>query len=180
MFWRNNSLSIVLASLFTLTMVGQTWTGWFDYHADAVVHGSEPVTLPSYLASGHFWEATGENWESEFLQMAMFVVLTCFLRQKGSAESKRIDIVEDVDLDPRRFSDHPESPWPVKRGGWILRVYENSLGLAFAILFLISITLHATGGLAEFNEEQQAHHRAPVVLSQYVVSSRFLFDSFQN
>ncbi|MEO7409660.1 MAG: DUF6766 family protein [Vicinamibacterales bacterium] len=179
-FWRNNSLSIVLASLFALSMVGQTWTGWFDYNADAVVHGSEPVTLPSYLASGHFWEATGENWESEFLQMAMFVVLTCFLRQKGSAESKRIDVVEDVDLDPRRFSDHPESPWPVKRGGWILRVYENSLGLVFAILFLISITLHATGGLAEFNEEQQAHHRPPVVLSQYVFSSRFWFESFQN
>jgi hypothetical protein len=180
LFWRNNSLSIVLAVLFMISMVGQAWTGWFDYNADALVHGSEPVALTRYLSSGHFWEATGENWESEFLQMSMFVVLTCFLRQKGSAESKRIDVVEDVDLDPRRFSNDPEAPWPVRQGGWVLRLYENSLAVVFVILFLISITMHATGGLAEFNEEQEAHHRAPMVLTQYLGSSRFWFESFQN
>jgi hypothetical protein len=180
LFWRNNSLSLVLAFLFLASMGGQMWAGWLDSNADALLHGNEPTAFASYLTSGHFWEATGENWESEFLQMAMFVVLTCFLRQKGSAESKRIDVVEDVDLDPRRFSGNPEAPWPVRRGGWVLRVYENSLGLAFIILFLISITMHATGGLAEFNEEQEAHHRPPIVLTQYVGSSRFWFESFQN
>ena len=180
MLWKNNSLSIVLAALFAASMVGQTMTGWFEHNADAGMHGDPAVGLSSYLASGHFWEATGENWESEFLQMAMFVVLTCFLRQKGSAESKRIDVVEDVDLDPRDFANAPEAPWPVRRGGWVLRLYENSLGLVFVVLFLISITLHATGGCAEFNEELRAHGRPPATLSQYVSSSRFWFESFQN
>jgi hypothetical protein len=180
LFWRNNSLSIVLLVLFFGSMTGQVWAGWLDHNADALGHNSEPVALAAYLTSGHFWEATGENWESEFLQMAMFVVLTCFLRQKGSAESKRIDVVEDVDLDPRRFSDDVDAPWPVRRGGWVLRVYENSLGLAFVLLFVISITMHAFGGLAEFNEEQQAHQRPTVVLTQYIASSRFWFESFQN
>jgi hypothetical protein len=180
MFWRNNSLSIVLGVLFIATLVGQTWAGWFDHNADALLHGDSPVGLAAYLISGHFWEATGENWESEFLQMAMFVVLTCFLRQKGSSESKRIGAVEDVDLDPRRFADDPEAPWPVRRGGWILRLYENSLGAAFGVLFVISITLHAVGGLAEFNEEQEAHGQPRMALSQYVGSSRFWFESFQN
>jgi hypothetical protein len=178
--WRNNSLSIVLGLLFLGFWVGQAWTGWLDHNSDAQMHGDPAIGLAAYLTSGHFWEATGENWESEFLQMAMFVVLTCFLRQKGSAESKRIDVIEDVDLDPARFSDVPEAPWPVRRGGWILRLYEHSLGLAFAILFLISIAMHAAGGLVEFNEEREEHRLAPVTISEYATSSRFWFESFQN
>jgi hypothetical protein len=180
MLWRNNSLSIVLGLLFLGFWGGQAWTGWLDHNSDARLHGDPAIDLAAYLTSGHFWEATGENWESEFLQMAMFVVLTCFLRQKGSAESKRIDVVEDVDLDPARFSDVPEAPWPVRRGGWILRLYEHSLGLAFALLFLISIIMHAAGGLVEFNEEREEHSLAPITLSEYATSSRFWFESFQN
>ena len=180
MFWRNNSLSVVLALLFLFSLTGQTWAGWLEYNSEAATHGTSTVSLPAYFKTGHFWEATGENWESEFLQMAAFVVLTCFLRQKGSAESKRIDVIEDVDLDPRRFADNPDSPWPVRRGGWVLKLYENSLGLAFALLFVISFAMHAAGGFADFNEEREAHSQSPIPVAQYVSSSRFWFESFQN
>ena len=180
MIWRNNSLSIVLGGLFLVSMIGQFFSGWWDFNNDALQHGSEMVGLSAYALSGHFWEATGENWESEFLQMSAFVLLTCFLRQKGSAESKRIDVVEDVDLDPRRFADDPNAPWPVRRGGWILRLYENSLGLAFALLFLIAFAIHAFGGLVEYNQEQIDHGQAAVSLAGYVSSARFWFESFQN
>ena len=118
--------------------------------------------------------------ESEFLQMTAFVLLTTFLYQKGSAESKRIGVIEEVDLDPRRFADQAEAPWPVKRGGFVLTLYENSLGMAFAGLFLISIAMHAVGGLAEFNNEQVGHGEQAVTLARYVASSRFWFESFQN
>ena len=180
MFWRNNSLSIVLALLFLFSMTGQTWAGWLEYNSDAALHGESAIPLSAYLTSGHFWEATGENWESEFLQMAAFVMLTCVLRQKGSAESKRIDVVEDVDLDPRDFADHPDSPWPVRRGGWVLKLYENSLGIGFVVLFVISISMHAAGGLADFNPELEAHGRPRAAWGEYVSSSRFWFESFQN
>ena len=180
MFWKNNGLSLVLLALFALTMAGQAVAGWLDHNQEAEVHGSPPVTLLSYLGSGHFWEATGENWESEFLQMAAFVLLTVSLRQKGSAESKRIDVVEDVDLDPRDHAGDPEVPGPVRRGGLILRLYENSLGLTFALLFVVSFGLHAGGGLVEYNEGQREHGQAPIGLAQYLVSSRFWFESFQN
>jgi hypothetical protein len=180
MFWKNNGLSLVLVALFVVSMVGQTLTGWADRNGDAREHGEAPIGLSEYLASGHFWEATGENWESEFLQMSAFVLLTVFLRQKGSSESKRIDVVEDVDLDPRDFRDQPDAPGPVRRGGFVLRLYENSLGLAFALLFIITIGIHALGGLAEYNDEQAQHGEARVTLSQYVSSSRFWFESFQN
>src|SRR5829696_6022968 len=100
--FKSNGLSIVLISLFLVTMAGQTATGWAAYNQEEHDHGREPVALSSYLRTGHFLEATGENWESEFLQMALFVLLTTFLYQEGSAESKRPGVVEDVDLDPRR------------------------------------------------------------------------------
>ena len=180
MFWRNNNLSIVLGTLFVASMAGQAVAGWFDFNADSVQHGEQAVGFAAYLVSGHFWEATGENWESEFLQMAAFVLLTCFLRQKGSAESKRIDVVEDVDLDPRRFAGEPDAPWPVRRGGWVLKLYEHSLGLTFVLLFVVAIAMHAFGGLAEYNQEQASHGEAPVSLKEYVVSARFWFESFQN
>ena len=180
MFWRNNGLSLVLGGLFLACMVGQAWAGWIDFNDDAAQHGEAALGLAAYLASGHFWEATGENWESEFLQMAAFVLFTCVLFQQGSTESKRLDVVEDVDLDPRRFAHEPGVPWPVKRGGWILRLYENSLGLAFTVLFLIAIAIHAVGGAAEYNQELVSHGEAPVSTWAYATSARFWFESFQN
>ena len=178
--WRNNSLSIVLLGLFVLTMGGQAVTGWMERNQEAVAHGDVQLPFGAYLRSGHFWEATGENWESEFLQMGMFVLLTVFLRQKGSVESKRIGVIEDVDLDPRDHADDPEAPGPVRRGGWVLKLYENSLGLTFALLFVLSFTIHAHGGWREYNNEQEEHQQRQVTLSTYVTSSRFWFESFQN
>jgi hypothetical protein len=177
---KSNGLSIVLIGLFLFSMIGQALTGWKAHNLDELEHGREAIGLPSYLGSGHFLEATGENWESEFLQMALFVLLTAVLYQKGSAESKRIDTVEEVDLDPRRFSTQPEAPWAVRRGGWILRLYEHSLGLAFVLLFLISFWIHAVGGLQHYNEEQTAHGEAPVAMSDYITGAQFWFESFQN
>ena len=87
------------------------------------------VVLNDYLATGHPWEALFENWESEFLQMAVFVLLTTCLVQKGSPESRRPGVKELADADPRDFADQPNVPWPVKRGGWALLLYVHSLGL---------------------------------------------------
>lgn len=180
LFWRSNSLSLVLLPLFVLSLSGQIVMGWFARNSDAQVHGETAIGLTQYLGTGHFWEATGENWESEFLQMAMFVLLTVFLRQKGSAESKRIGVVEDVDLDARHFSQLPDAPGPVRRGGFLLRVYEHSLGLTFGVLFLISIVIHALGGLAEYNSEQLQHGQPTAALLEYTASSQFWFESLQN
>jgi hypothetical protein len=68
----------------------------------------------------------------------------------------------------------------VRAGGWRLRVYENSLGLTFAALVLVSVAIHATGGLADWNEEQSAHNQPRSGLAAYLASSRFWFESLQN
>jgi hypothetical protein len=178
--WHYHGLSIVLVGLFLITMTGQIWSGWLTYNDDRQDHGKASVTLASYLGSGHFGEATFENFESEFLQMAFYVVLTVFLYQRGSAESKRPDVLEEVDLDPAHSPRKDEAPWPVRKGGLVLRLYENSLSIAFAVLFLASFALHARTGLVHYNEEHQEHGQAPVTLADFMSSSQFWFESFQN
>jgi hypothetical protein len=179
--FRNNGLSLVLAALFLFTMVGQTLTGWREYNNEQSEHAAESVALGEYLRSGHFWEATAENWESEFLQMAMFVVLTACLFQKGSAESKDPDEEHDpVDNDPSLSRHDPEAPWPVRKGGFVLWLYSNSLSIAFLILFLASFAVHAAKGAEEYSDEQRLHGQAAVTAVQYMGTSRFWFESFQN
>jgi hypothetical protein len=179
-FWHYHGLSIVLFALFVLSFAGQALTGWHTYNEEQTLHGESPVTLARYLRTGHFGEATFENFESEFLQMAFYVVLTAYLYQRGSSESKRPDVIEAVDLDPRQSPRKEDAPWPVRRGGWVLALYENSLSLTFALLFVASFVLHGATGLVEFNEERLAHGQAATTLAGYTSSAQFWFESFQN
>jgi Domain of unknown function (DUF6766) len=176
-FWSHNSLSIVCAVLFLAFWTGQALTGWRHDLDERREHGEGAVSLVEYLGSADFWESTAENWESEFLQMAAFVVLTVFLRQRGSPESKPLEGDAELERPPRRW---PGAPWPVRRGGWVLKVYENSLFLALFALFLFSLALHAAAGARAFNEEQAQHGAATVSTLSYLATSRFWFESFQN
>ena len=178
--WHYHGLTIVLLALFVVTMVGQTWSGWYAYNGEQRDHGEMPVSLTEYLGTGHFGEATFENWESEFLQMAFYVLLTVWLFQIGSSESKRPDVLELVDLDPRDSPNKDNAPWPVRKGGFVLVLYEYSLSIAFAVLFVASFTLHAATGVHEFNEERMAHGQPAATVIEYATSSRFWFESFQN
>lgn len=178
--WHNNGLSIVLAGLFVLTLAGQIVSGWLAHNSDQREHGEPAVSLAAYLGTGHFGEATFENFESEFLQMGFYVLLTAFLYQRGSSESKRPDTIELVDLDPRDSPQKEGAPWPVRRGGFWLVLYENSLSLTFALLFVLSFWLHAWTGAIEYSAEQLAHHQPPTTMAEYIRTSQFWFESFQN
>jgi hypothetical protein len=177
---RENGLSIVLVLLFLVFWLGQSVAGHREHNNEQREHQQPEVAYLSYLGSDHFWEATAENWESEFFQMFGYVILTAFLYQKGSSESKKLGEPEPVDRDPRR-SKRRNAPWPVRRGGLALKLYENSLSLAFLLFFLVSLAAHAASGAGEYNEEQAAHGQ-PEHLSvlQYAGTSRFWFESFQN
>jgi uncharacterized protein DUF6766 len=177
---RDRGLTLLLLSMFMLFVVAQVATGRAEYNAGQQEHGQPPVTLTAYLSTGHPWEALFENWESEFLQMAVFVLLTTFLIQKGSPESRRPGVKELVDADPRDFVHDPEAPWPVRRGGWVLRLYEHSLGLAFIALFLVSWAGHAVGGFVEYAADEVLHGQPRPMFLDYITSSRFWFESFQN
>ncbi len=179
--WRENNLSIVMGGLFFVAFVfGQAWTGFLVSNEERSEHDQRPERFTEYLLGAHFAEATMENWESEFLQAGVFILATAYLYQKGSAESKDPEKRETVDRDPRNVRDKSNAPWPVRRGGWILRLYENSLSIAFFSLFLLSFFLHACSGRAEYNQDQSWHGGDPVSVLGYMGTSQFWFESFQN
>ena len=175
---RNNGLSIAFFLLFIFSLVGQIVSGFKEHNQETTEMGGQAISMVQYLVSGHFFQATFENWESEFLQMALFLILTMGLYQKGSSESKDPDKKEEVDRepDPKRKG----APWAVRKGGIILVIYRHSLCYTFAILFLLSFLLHWKGSLADYNEEQLLKHLPTTTALQYLSSSRLWFESFQN
>jgi hypothetical protein len=178
---RDNGLSIVMFGLFIFSLAGQSITGLNEYNDDRKEHGQAAIGYAEYLGSGHFVEAVFENWESEFLQMGAYVIFTAFLYQKGSPESKKLGEKEAVDSEPSKSRrKRKDAPWPVRRGGLVLKIYENSLSLALFLLFLITFVLHAAGGARLYSEEQALHGLPPVSTLQYLGTSRFWFESFQN
>ncbi len=176
---REHSLSVALMVLFGIFLTGQSITGFQTYNQDQEAHGQPTINFGEYLHSGHFIEATFENWESEFLQMGAYVVLTAWLVQKGSAESKKLKGEEESDRQPQK-SHSKKAPWPVQQGGVWLKLYEHSLSLAFVLLFLLSFSLHAYGGAQETTEENLAHGEPAVSMGNYMTTSKFWFESFQN
>jgi hypothetical protein len=179
-FLRENSLSIVMFSLFLVFLLSQSLAGWRTANQENQQHDQPTGSYLSYVTSGSFVESTFENWESEFLQMAGFVLLTVFLRQKGSPESKNLKGQEPVDADPRQARNRQGVPGPVRRGGLALAAYQNSLSLALVALFLLSFLFHGLGGRAEHNQQQLEHGEAPTSLLGFMTSAEFWFQSFQN
>lgn len=177
-FIKENSLSIVFLLLFIIAIVGQFFTGYQVYLGELADEGAEEITLGKYLTSGHFIQATFENWESEFLQMALFILLTVSLRQKGSSESKPLD--ENHKTDDEADPSKAGAPWPVRKGGVVLKVYENSLSLIFFILFILSWLLHFDGSIRDENTIRQLNGEPLLKISDYILDSRLWFESFQN
>ena len=178
-FFHDNGLSIVLGALFLALLAGQAFVGQRTYNSEQRLHSEPTVDLRSYVASPHFLEAVFENWESEFLQMAAYVVLTIFLFQRGSSESKDPDRKEPVDASPWLSKD-PRAPGAVRRGGWQLALYQHSLTIALIVLFLGSFVGHALSGLEETNAERLTHGEEAIGLGDYIGGARFWFESLQN
>ena len=176
-FFYRNSLTIVLSLLMIAALLAQIFTGWATENKELVEEGHEMLSLSGYLRSGHFIQATFENWESEFLQMMLYVLLTVSLRQKGSSESKGLEGDEELDREP---VPHANAPWPVKKGGFWLVLYKHSLSLAFGVLFVICFGLHFFGSHKDFNSEQLLKGNPAVGVLDYLGESRFWFESFQN
>lgn len=174
-----NSLLIAMLGAFVLFLFGLSVAGFYEYNEEQQSHKEPRITYTKYLTTADFQEAVFENWESEFLQMWAFVVLTIFLRQKGSAESKKLRGKEDVDahskyslLRSRSFSQATKA---ILHG-----LYSHSLSLSLLILFLFSFVMHAISGAHVYNEEAIVHGDKTVGIWEYIQTSRFWFESFQN
>jgi hypothetical protein len=178
-FLKNNGLTLGMFGLFLGALVPMSITGYRATNSDLAEHGRRPIPYLGYLKSGDFIEGVFENWESEFLQMGVYVLATAYLFQKGSPESKPLDERTQQDVDPR-LQRYRRRPWPVRRGGAWLRLYMNSLTAALFALFVMSFVLHAVGGATAHNEHASEHGGQTASVFRFVTTSEFWYQSFQN
>lgn len=164
---RDNGLTIVLLAIFVATTIGMAMAGLSHENAERAAHGQPPLTIGAYILSAGFLSALTENWESEFLQMSAYVMLTAYLFQRGSAES----------LDP----DDPDRPGderaPPGLGGWL---YAHSLGIALALLFAASFVWHWLASASAANEKAAAHGQPQHSAWAHLADAEFWFESLQN
>lgn len=177
---REHGLLVANLLLFAVFFAAMAASGFAAENSERLEHGRALLGLGDYLASGAFGEAVFENWESEFLQMGAYVVLTVWLFQRGSSESKPLDEPAPQDADPREAAGDARAPWPVRRGGLVLVLYENSLAIAFFVLFAASFALHAVTGAAAYSEEQAMHGLPGTTPLEYLGTAEFWFESMQN
>jgi hypothetical protein len=177
-FFRNNGLSIVFFGFFIVSLIAQTISGFKEYNKEQEEKGRQQAPITEYITTGHFIEATFENWESEFLQMWLFVWLSIYLYQKGSSESKDPD--QKVAADKEPDSRKKDAPWPVKQGGLILTLYKSSLSTALFLLFLFSFLMHWYGSMREYNHAQFLKGETTQSALEYLTNSKLWFESFEN
>ena len=176
---RDNGLTLVLLLLFAASILGHALTGWRVETTDALRHGQDGGTLMEYLGSAAFLSTVFENWESEFLQMAAYVVLTAFLIQKGSSESRAPEAPpRDADLETQ--AGKAGAPAPLRWGAFARAVYSRSLGLALVVLFLASFILHWTQSARAAAQEALEHGEAAKGAFGYLADPQLWFESFQN
>lgn len=176
---RDNGLTLVLLALFAASITGHALAGWRVDLQNALRHGENGASLWAYVASPQFLSSVFENWESEFLQMAAYVVLTAILIQRGSSESRDPDApARDADL--KGASRQPGAPSVLRWGAFARAVYSRSLGLALGLLFVLSFVIHWTQSARVAAEEALAHGEAPISTLAYLVDPQLWFESFQN
>jgi len=162
-FLRDNGLTIALVVLFGMSIFGMAGAGFANFNEELAKHGDTPVSFMKYLKSGQFLSALFENWESEFLQMGVYVVLTAWLFQRGSAESRDPDTIpEEQKLPPQSF------------------LYSHSLGLTLFGLFVGSFVLHWYASAYASGKDAVRHGIQSVGYFRYLFDPELWFESFQN
>ena len=177
-FLRDNSLTLGLLGIFLASICGQALTGLSVDREERQQHGLPERSLVEFVESGPFLEAVFENWESEFLEMAALIFLSVFLHQRGAADSKP----PGQDAERAAMERHPPSDAPrvVKKGGFALQLYANSLTLALVSLFLFCFSMHALHGWRKKVEDERMHGQRRPAFTEYLLGSQFWFESFQN
>jgi hypothetical protein len=177
---RDNGLTIVLLLATAATILGMLLTGLSVHNEELAQHGAPTLSMAQYVISGHFLSALFENWESEFLQMSAYVMLTAFLFQRGSAESKDPDETAPQDADPAEKEHDPNAPLPVRMGGVPRSLYSYSLGLALFLLFVVSFLMHLRESAAAEAAEAMMHRQPAPTIGDHLLSAQMWFESFQN
>ena len=179
---RQSSLSWFFGVILLLTLIGQALTGVAEYNSQVVIDDLPLMGIGEYVTSSQFAVDVAENWQSEYLQFLLYIVLTVWLVQRGSPESKPVEDAGGEDDEKQKLGRHAsqDSPAWAKAGGWRTTLYSNSLGLAMGLFFLCSWGAQLVAGTSAYNSERLQNLLAPISMPQYLVSANFWNRTLQN
>jgi hypothetical protein len=179
---RDHSMGLAFGALFLLALIGQAFAGHADFNAQQLTHGLPPISLGRYVTSASFAADVAENWQSEYLQFFLFIVLTVWLVQKGSPESKPLSAIgrgSDKDQHVGPYANDDSPAW-AKATGWRRTVFSNSLGLVMGTIFLLSWLAQSVAGAAAYNEQQLSQRQDPITWASYLTQPDFWNRTLQN
>ena len=181
-FLRENSLSLFFLVIFVAALVGQAFAGHSLYNQEQAAHGEPTVGMWTYVTSSSFGQAVMENWQSEYLQFALFALVTVWLLQRGSPESKELHKAGTESDADQKVGEHANerSPLWARVGGLRTALYSNSLIIVMAIVFVGAWFAQSVTGWTDFNLEEQSHGEPGVSWLSYIGSSTFWAGTFQN
>ncbi|MFI7634133.1 DUF6766 family protein [Nonomuraea sp. NPDC049400] len=179
---KENSLALAFMIMFFLALGGQAVAGLLQYNDQQLAEGAEQVSFLQYVTSSSFAVDVAENWQSEYLQFFLFIMLTVWLVQKGSPESKKVDQAGSESDEKQRIGAHAGSGSPrwARVGGLRLWLFSNSLGLVMGAAFVLSWLAQSVAGQASYNSERLGDLRDPVSWWSYVTSPEFWDRTLQN
>ena len=181
-FLRDNGLSLFFGTIFLLALLGQAVSGLARYNQDQLSSGAERVSFWAYVTSSSFAVDVAENWQSEYLQFFLMILVTVWLVQRGSTESKEPDEVGTESDEQQKVGRHADedSPTWARLGGWRTAVYSRSLATVMGLFFLGSLLAQSVAGRAAYNAEQLGQFSDPVSWTGYLVSADFWNRTLQN
>jgi uncharacterized protein DUF6766 len=181
-FLKHNGLSIVFLVLFLAALSGQAIAGHADFNEDQVRHGDPEMSLGRYVVSADFGTAVMENWQSEYLQFTLMILLTVWLLQRGSPESKELDSAGRESEEEQKVGEHadPSSPAWAKVAGIRRTIYENSLVLVMGTFWLGTWFAQSVTGWTQYNSERLDHHMDTVGWWHYLGRPDFWEKTLQN
>ena len=181
-FLRENGLSIAFLTLFLAALAGQAFAGWHEFNNEATSHQQDTISLARYLLSSSFGNAVMENWQSEYLQFTLFILLTVWFLQRGSPESKELGKAGTESDSEQLVGEHarPDSPAWARARGLRLWLFSNSLLIVMASIWLGSWFAQAVTGWSDHNSDQLVHGEPALSLWQFVGTAHFWEATLQN
>ena len=179
---RESSLSWFFGLILLLTLVGQAYTGLAEYNSSVTIDDLPILSIGEYVTSSQFAVDVAENWQSEYLQFLLYIVLTVWLVQRGSPESKPVDETGGGDDKKQQVGRHASarSPRWARAGGWRTTLYSNSLGIVMGLFFLGSWGAQLVAGTSAYNSERLQNLLAPLSMPEYALSANFWNRTLQN
>jgi len=179
---RDNGLGLFFGAIFLATLVGQALVGHADFNHDQLRHHDDPISLGRYVLSSDFGSDVMENWQSEYLQFTLYILMTVWLLQRGSPESKKPGIQGLESDQDQKVGEHTtaQSPSWARFGDWRTALYSNSLLIVMVAIWLGSWSVQSITGHNAYNATQFDHQQAAVSWLGYVGTSDFWNRTLQN